>query len=316
MNQRLPYTLLAIIIFAPCLKAWNDVGHMSVAYVAYQKLTPAARARVDHLLMLNPYYEMHWKAMIPASTPEAQRGVIIFMFAATWPDAIKRDDTYQDDGPDKGDRPPSDGTASRNTGYTDTARHKYWHFIDLPFTTDHSPLPTPPDPNIQTQITAFRAVLASDDSDDLKSYDLTWLMHLVGDVHQPLHCATRVTKKHPDGDAGGNFVGFCAANAPKCTSKLHTFWDDVLGTDRSPAAVMKLAAGLKAPAITDAGDVQNWIGESWNLSRKKVYAKPVGNDDGPYRATKAYTDAARKLASQRVALAGARLAAILNQELK
>jgi len=84
-----------------------------------------------------------------------------------------------------------------------------------------------PHPNAQTQIAAFRAVLASISNDPnldkLKSYDLSWLLHLIGDVHQPLRSTTRVSTTKPDGDDGGNGV--------KLTSpaNLHTFWDDVLG---------------------------------------------------------------------------------------
>jgi len=44
----------------------------------------------------------------------------------------------------------------------------------------------------------------------LKSYDLTWLIHLVGDVHQPLHCVARITKGDPEGDKGGNDVKLTA----------------------------------------------------------------------------------------------------------
>jgi len=42
--------------------------------------------------------------------------------------------------------------------------------------------------------------------DDLKSHDLSWLLHLVGDLHQALHCTTRVGQTQPDADAGGNRV--------------------------------------------------------------------------------------------------------------
>ena len=42
--------------------------------------------------------------------------------------------------------------------------------------------------------------------DALKSYDLSWLLHLVGDVHQPLHASTRVSSTDPGGDAGGNLL--------------------------------------------------------------------------------------------------------------
>jgi hypothetical protein len=60
--------------------------------------------------------------------------------------------------------------------------HKYWHFIDTPFTIDGTALPAIPTPNAQERIALFRTVLASTSADPLKSYDLTWLLHLVGDA--------------------------------------------------------------------------------------------------------------------------------------
>src|ERR1700758_3364100 len=55
---------------------------------------------------------------------------------------------------------------------------------------------------------------------------MVWLMHMVGDIHQPLHCLTRVSATHPDGDRGGNLV---LLNGP--AKNLHFFWDDVLARD-------------------------------------------------------------------------------------
>ena len=49
---------------------------------------------------------------------------------------------------------------------------------------------------LKTQIVAFRKTLGdSGASDELKSYDLVWLLHLVGDVHQPLHATTRFNQR-------------------------------------------------------------------------------------------------------------------------
>ena len=68
--------------------------------------------------------------------------------------------------------------------------------------------------------------IGTDESDDIKSYDVAWLEHLVGDVHQPLHATSRFTKNHPNGDAGGNLVLLCAA---PCRDELHAYWDGLLG---------------------------------------------------------------------------------------
>ena len=110
---------------------------------------------------------------------------MVFMMAATWPDAIRSKPGYTDDGSEGGNRPDG-ATSVQNIGYSDHLHHKYWHFVDTPFSTDGTTLPALPNPNAETQIAAFRAVLASNDPDEKKSYDLVWLEHLVGDVHQPI----------------------------------------------------------------------------------------------------------------------------------
>src|SRR5499433_3304012 len=178
---------------------------MMVAAVAYQKLNQATKDRVDALLLLNPDRD-NWLELIPATTPASKLKMMVFMVAATWADRIKSDPDYHTDGTHNGNRPPNNPSASQNIGYDDLARHKYGHFVDLPFTQDNTPLPPVPTPNVRTQIEAFREVLASDKPDALKSYDLSWFLHLIGDAHQPLHCTTRIGATQREGDDGGNGV--------------------------------------------------------------------------------------------------------------
>jgi S1/P1 Nuclease len=313
-------SLIAFVLLSQPLLAWDDFGHMVVAGLAYRNLDSKTRTRVNKLLALNPYYKIHWATMIPAGTARSDRKRLIFMLAATWADAIKRDPVYHNDGEQGGNR-PAGPEAARNTGYDDFNRHKYWHFIDLPFSQDGTNVSelAAPAPNAGTQIAAFRTILRSRSaSNKLKSYDLVWLLHVVGDVHQPLHCATRVSAAHPEGDAGGNDEIFCDATAAACTGRLHAFWDDILGTSDDVGSADKYAAGLDMPAASpsDVADAKTWIQASFALAQTNVYVKPVMNGDGPFRATAEYTDAARKLARQQVALAGARLSELLKEDLK
>jgi hypothetical protein len=306
--------LTLILSFSAQVYGWGNGGHMAVAAVAYDRLTPQVRARADALVRLNPRFSI-WQGMLPRRTRAADRPKLLFMIAATWADQIKGDG-HVSDGPDGGNRPPTDGTAARNIGYPDTAMHKYWHFIDLPFTQDGSPTTDPPEPNALTQIDAFRAVLSSDNTALLKSYDMVWLLHLVGDVHQPLHCAARFIRGDADGDGddGGNEVTVCD---PACNKKLHSFWDGLLGTSEDPVPARTLAQGLPAAPARAAGNLRasDWIDEGLDLAKRNVYKRPIEAGSGPFRITEAYRNAARTLARRRVALAGARLANILNSEL-
>jgi hypothetical protein len=290
-------------------------GPHVVAYVAYKELTPAVQARVDHLLRLNPYYGK-WVMTIPASVSRAEKKLRIFMLASTWPDQIKARHTgYTDDGIDNGTRP--DGpSSSLNTGYADHLRHKYWHFVEMPFTRDASRLPPIPSPNAQDRIHLFRAVLASmTESDDLKSYDLTWLVHVVGDVHQPLHVATRVSATQPNGDQNGNLVRLCP---PPCNDVLRNYWNTILGTETSVTAAENLARTLAAAPGTDAAvlDETRWVREGFELAQREVYTPPIGDGAGPFTVTSAYRVRTTSVARKQIALAGARLANVLNAELK
>jgi len=308
-------TLLLIFALSASSYGWSDTGHMAAAFVAYQKLTPHIRARVDALVRLNPRFGI-WSGMIPHGTSAARKRMMLFMIASTWPDQIKHDGIHQADGPENGDRPPSDGTADRNIGYSDTAMHKYWHFIDQPFTPDGTTLENPSVPNAETQIAAFRAVLASNSPDALKSYDLVWLVHVVGDVHQPLHCTSRFTQGQPNGDAGGNAVNVRDGST---TKRLHAFWDGLLGTTPDPATAITVGQSLPpAPAaLANNLDAAVWINESFTDAKSKAYKQPpIGVGAGPFTITSTYRNAARALAKKRVALAGARLANILNAELR
>lgn len=314
-NARNLLVFVLIVVFLPAvpLFAWDNEGHMAVAYVAYQHLNASTKTRVDQLLRLNPDYQ-HWASAVPSSTSVARRKMLIFMMAATWPDFVKSKAGYRDDGTEGGNRPDG-ATSSQNIGYSDHLHHKYWHFVDTPFSTDGTSLPVLPMPNAQTQIAAFRLVLASKDPDEKKSYDLVWLEHLVGDIHQPLHAATRVSSGDPEGDHGGNLVMLCSA---PCKQELHAFWDDVLGTSSSASRAVTLGRSLPNPDATLAAkkDAADWAAESFDAAKQSVYIAPVGNGDGPFTLTPAYKTQAKQLARDRVALAGIRLANLLNEELQ
>jgi hypothetical protein len=311
--------VLLIVTLTPSIAlAWNDKGHMMVAFLAYQKLTQPTRDRVAVLLALNPRIAT-FNNLIPAGTPAADRPALLFAIAATWADHIKSDPTYTDDGSQGGNRP--DGpSSSQNIGYTDKLRHKYWHFEDKPFSRDGTAFPAIPDPNAESRIHLFRSVLAlpGTSQDALKSYDLVWLLHLVGDVHQPLHASTRVSAAQPDGDQGGNLVSVCPQTPCKTTIKLHAFWDGLAGSEFDVASAAAAAKQLApAPAAQAAiSDEHEWIVESFDLAQGEVDRSPVRAGTGPFTLTATYRNAAHKLADKRIALAAARLANLLNAELK
>ena len=306
--------LALIFVSSSTSYPWNGRGHMMVAAVAYNKLTQQTKNRVDALLLLNPDRDKWIEQLIPDNTSATKKKMMIFMIAATWADRIKSDTDYFTDGTHNGNRPPDDPSASQNIGYDDLARHKYWHFEDVPFTQDNTPLPTVPTPNLRTQMNVFREVLSSNKPDPLKSYDLSWFLHLIGDAHQPLHCTTRVSLTLPGGDDGGNGVKLTSSGS----ANLHSFWDGVLGNGNSPSTALNAISTLPAPSASAANDldVSHWMDECFKADQQTVYKTPIGAGAGPFTLTPAYKTEALKLAQKRIAMAGARLAKILNEELK
>jgi hypothetical protein len=315
--------LVLFVALAASLMAWGPIGHMTVSYFAYQKLTPATKARVQDLLKLNPDFP-NWEKQMPAGISPADHDQAIFMIASTWADDIKGEPQYSDDGPGPGGNIPDGATSSLNTGYSDLLRHRYWHFIDVPFSPDSTSLPAIPTPNAETQIGLFRSVLASTQPDELKSYDLVWLLHLIGDVHQPLHSTTRVTQANAQGDAGGNKVSLKG----DADSNLHAYWDDLPGSDcqfcaKKIACVSRaivLGEHLPVTPTVSSRNIKTsvWIHESFEAARTVVYQTPIGPKEGPYTIVPLaeYESRANHLARMRLALAGIRLAEVLNRELK
>jgi hypothetical protein len=309
-------TLLLITLVTvgpiPQATAWGDLEHMMVAAIAYDQLRPEVQENVNALVRLNPQYPA-WVAEIP----EQEKARIAFLRASRWPDDIKSDRAYKQDGEQGGNR-PSGVSAARNIGYADQLMHKYWHFVDLPFSPDNTPILDPPVPNARTQIARFRKALASPAaSSALKSYDLVWLIHLVADVHQPLHATSRFDKAHLMGDDGGNGVFVCRAPCEK-QERLHAFWDHVLGISTDTAMAIEKAKQLPAadPQLASVSDESVWIRESFEAAQTQVYVPPIGIGVGPYEVSGEYKAAAQELAMQRLALAGARLANLLNESLR
>lgn len=331
--------LVCILILGISERAfgWGTTGHEVVAYIAYQQLTQAQRNRVDALVRLNPCYS-EWQQTV-TSLPTSQQSVGIYMLAATWPDRIKLTPTHTSPGYDcqKGltfikdggsdatgkfsaDIPPNVPEASQNIGYDDHRRHQYWHFVDTPLSTDRSATTPPYSPNALTMIRIFSQAISSDEPDLLKSYDLVWITHLVGDVHQPLHDTTRFSARFPNGDQGGNLVLICAEVA-NCDSELHGYWDDLPGSGNLAAAI-KMGTTLSAkptPAKAAVSDPNVWVQEGFALARSTAYAAPYDDmsaGGGPQAPGSTYRKNAVLVVNAQLIVAGHRLGNLLQANLR
>jgi hypothetical protein len=186
--------------------AWGREGHQTTALIAYMLLTPRAQKNVLAVLQEIKITE-----------------------ASTWPDKIKQ--------AGKGCVMP--GAAGCNPEYRPETSQ--WHFVDIPFERDKF------DPQADCRASRYgdciipaieefrdilnkstkRAFAANGDEQKRKLHDaLSFIIHFLGDLHQPLHCAER------NHDAGGNLVFVTWEGEPKYPYddvwNLHSVWDGVL----------------------------------------------------------------------------------------
>lgn len=312
MMKKITAVTLVLLLLAIPAQAWNNKGHMVVAYIAYSNLDTVVKTRINALLERHPDFQ-RLKAFAGPPNGTSYR-LMIFMNAATWPDSIREDERFYDE------TDPDSIPTPKLPGFPTMKKLKPWHYIDLPFSPDHSPVTGPYSINALKSMRACRQALNNSNvTPTNQAYLLAWLLHIAGDVHQPLHCTSRFTAalsppEFPDGDRGGNEFIINPFPVPEANYKaenLHSFWDGVLGVRRDLQTVGTLARDIMhdfpKPATIDTEE-QHWINESFGFARTDVYTINPNTTIEP-----AYFSNAQRLARRRVAIAGYRIAAVLNE---
>jgi hypothetical protein len=192
-----------------------------------------------------------------------------------------------------------------------------WHFVNIPLTADAY------DPArdcrlsdcIIPRIEQFRAILANPKASDVRRQEaLLYLIHFVGDIHQPLHC---------DGDRlGGNLLhvtvdgGHVPGNTkedPK-NDNLHFVWDTSLiewEELSEPAFVDHLfneTLNDRNPSTLDGGTTLDWAMESHAIAKDVQVPDGADLDD-------TYMDNNAEVADERLLVGGLRLARVINDAL-
>jgi hypothetical protein len=306
--------LFAILNLPAAALAWGCEGHQVIALLAEKHLTPHALAMANQILSADP--------ISPNLSRYCKEGGIDAMAdASTWADDV---------------RPLRPHTAP-------------WHYVDIPLGTTRREVEKFCDPKegcVTRAINDELAVLRSADADTQKRADaLRFVIHFVGDLHQPLHAAS-------NNDQGGNCVPVTFFDLkpqlrnPQTESyapNLHGIWDtnilartisgktvDQVASDLDQSLRKKISRWQKGSANIDA-----WAWESYQLAAKKVYdALPVRipaetpvevkscADDNHVsarilkldeRVLEPYQTKAIPIVRERLAQAGARLALLLNQ---
>jgi S1/P1 nuclease len=112
---------------------------------------------------------------------------------------------------------------------------------------------------------------------ELRAVYLSWLIHLVGDIHQPLHCVSLFTYDYPHGDRGGN--DFYVKPGQRGV-RLHGIWDELLGSSVNPRMQWNYAIEIETKysrpslaELTAHPTPKEWSLESRELAIEKGYLR-------------------------------------------
>ena len=292
---------------------WGCKGHQVVALIAEKRLNPRARLMVTQILDASPI------------NPELPR-----FCSASSPDAFADSSTWADD--ERSVRPDTAG----------------WHFLDIPRGAPRGDFaqycPTSSGcvtSAIAEQLTVLRNPGASDRA---HADALRYVIHFIGDLHQPLHATT-------NDDRGGNCVPVAFFDrVPEETNpvkedyrpNLHGIWDtDIIEHFTQGRTAQQIADELESkfkaqiPSwVSEPVDLASWAWESHQAAEDTVYGDlPVrvtietprevntcaDDDHISTRMLKLreqlggdYQKATEGVIQERLTKAGVRLAAVLN----
>jgi hypothetical protein len=268
--------------------SWGDHGHKTIAFIAKQCLTPSAKNQIDALLAAD-------------TDPLTQHDIAS---EATWADKYRKDH-YE--------------------------KTQYWHYTDMEIDNPNlttacfgrEPLPIgtlasngPAKACVVDKIEQFEAELSAPNTDaEERLFALKFILHLVGDLHQPLHSSDNY-------DRGGNGVKIIVDGCPhKSEDKLHSFWDNTQFVDCIATPPVTLARDLLAQ-ITPAdarmwtkGSPEDWQLEAFNIAKSDAYGNPPLSQGPPQHLDASYVDTAEMDKSLQLSRAGIRLSYILNKAL-
>lgn len=296
-------------LFAPSVFAWDDVGHKITAYIAWQRMSPEARENAIRIMRSAPEdAQLSTFYMNYGAQPENTRKREFFMLSATWPDIVRdrsfpvRFKTYH----------------KSNWHYDDT----FWRQVNGKVETiENMPEGGQGVPKLEEFDRLLRDAKAPDAQ---KALAIAWMLHIGGDLHQPLHTSARVTETEPKGDQGGNLFLLSPEGTARAEQvNLHWFWDSIVGRnvpikgeqcDRDyiePIAqrIMRRHPFASMSGGLHLGDYRAWQKESFEFNPTDVFSSDLDRFEMP---SSKYRKNAFRVAERQLAAAGYRLGETLN----
>ena len=271
-------TLISVSIATPASAYW-EYGHETIGEIAYRNITPETRRAVDALLHQSKLLE----------TPNCKAGTI--EQAAIWADCIK--------------------TLGPRFSYAYN-----WHYQNVNICKPFDLKGPCKDGNCVSAQIERDVKLLKDKSVPVRErvQALAFLIHFVGDLHQPLHAGDR-------GDLGGNQVLAAYGDYAPEKLNLHSIWDGYLAERAisTPPSPVRLYSAAERAEL-QLGSVEDWSHESWQVAHDVAYASALGGDacgPEPKRAKLDQPTIARILpaAKLEVERGGLRLAKLLDEAL-
>ncbi len=291
MIRLLPLALLSFALTSTA-RAWWDGGHKVVAYLAYDHLDAEDRQWVMDLLTAAPTHQEIFLEKIEGELPEGfdeeTRQRWYFGQASVWADIVRNKSGHSN-------------AAEISEKFSLPERH----YTDLPVFTseaarqalkehdvepryDWEPGMAEPD-HLLNSMQTFSKIYAQVPDPKVpleeRAIDLLWLFHLVGDTHQPCHCAQLFDQeKLPEGDRGANGIqifGLKSKAVGMYSDTLHAFWDSLFnGETNTHADIVQRVEALKAkPALWENAKLAvsfkepiDWLREGHALAKTHVYS--------------------------------------------
>ena len=233
---RLLLALSAFVGFALPAQAYWEYGHETVAAIAYRNVTPGTRAAIGRLLRQQALVE----------TPGCPMGTI--EQASVWADCIK--------------------TLGPRFSYAYN-----WHYQNVNICKIFTLKGNCPDGNCVSAQIERDMKLLKDKAVPVRErvMALAFLVHFVGDLHQPLHAGDR-------DDLGGNRALSNYGDYSTAKLNLHTIWDGYLA-ERAASTRPPLVRVYSAQErnTMQGGSVEDWSRESWQVARDVAYASAYGD---------------------------------------
>lgn len=299
-----------VLLQATLSFGWDDVGHKTTAYIAWQQMSPAAREAVIRILRTAPEdSDLSAFYMQYGAEPEDVRKLEYFMLVSTWADIV-RDRAFEN---------RYKKYHKSNWHYDDT----FWKLTDgkVQILTGFEEGGIAVNKLVEFD-KALRSVSAPDKD---KAIGIAWVEHLVGDIHQPLHTSARVTVQEPKGDQGGNLFLLTPEGTPREKQvNLHWFWDSIIGRNTPlkgdecerdyiisvASKIMKKHPRGSLASEIKLGEYEEWRKESFALAPTEVFSPDLVRFQMP---SETYKKKAFKVSQRQLALAGYRLGDTLNQ---